>query len=184
MRLVCFIFIITLPTLANAEKVSFSQANLHLNIPANFERVSEGIAPETLIRVRVKGRAPTPQCSVSFAKDPELNALTMRQIETVIDQMTGEMFVSMMGKSSPMFRTAKVLSTTTTYWSGYKSLRVKLSVDLQYMGFQELSGRGFYDLFFTANRKGIYGINCGHTNNRKASLAIDELRKNILIGGF
>ena len=115
MRLVCFIFIITLPTLANAEKVSFSQANLHLNILANFERVSEGITPETLIRVRVKGRAPTPQCSVSFAKDPELNALTMRQIETVIDQMTGEMFVSMMGKSSPMFRTAKVLSTNTTY---------------------------------------------------------------------
>ena len=89
---------------AFAEKISFRSADLHLSVPLNFEKVSDGIAAETLIRLRVKGKPPTPQCSIAFAKDPELSNLSIREIESVIDQITAETFVSMMSESTPIFR--------------------------------------------------------------------------------
>lgn len=184
MRLTWFILIVILPTLVNAEKVSFKQASLHLNIPESFEKVSEGIAPQTLIRLRVKGKAPTPQCTVSFEKDPELNGLTMRQIEPIIDQLTGDLFISTMSETSALFRSAKLLSTSITYWSGYKTRKLVFSVDLSLMGIENWRGRGFYEMFFTVNKKGIYGLTCGHSSQKKASRATEELRHNILIEAF
>jgi hypothetical protein len=186
MRAIIFLVFIfccaTTPTFA--EKLSFKSADLHLSVPKNFEKVSDGISAETLIVLRVKGKPPTPQCSIAFSKDSELGNLSNRQIETVIDQMTGEMFASMMSQSTPIFRSARVLESKTTYWSGHKALRMKFNVDLKYMGVAGVTGRGFYDLVFTANKRGIYGANCGHTDRKKASIALDELHRNIIIGAF
>ena len=180
--LISIFALLTMP--AFAEKLFFNDANLHLSIPKIFEKVSDGITADTLIRLRVKGKPPTPQCSIAFAKDSELNDLSMQQIETIIDQMTGELFASIMSQSTPIFRSAKVLETNITYWSGHKSLRMKFNIDLQYLGIAEVKGRGFYDLFFTANKKGIYAVNCGHIDRAKASNALDELHQNIIIGAF
>ena len=178
-----FIFSLVV-TPAFAEKYVFNDADLHLSIPKGFEKSSDGISAETLIRLRIKGKPPTPQCSIAFAKDSELNNLSMREIEAIIDQMTGKLFASMMSQSNAMFRSARVLESRRSYWSGYKAVRMKFNIDLKYFGIDSVSGRGFYDFLLTANKKGIYYVNCGHTDRLRASSALDVLHPNILIGAF
>ena len=140
--------------------------------------------PETLVSLRTKGPPVQTTCHIQFAKEPGLSGMQINEISLLIEKMNGENIREMFASSSPMFRTARVVNASHTYWSGFRALRVDFNVDLKYLGIEDRTGKGFYILLFTATRNGIYMVNCGHTKKRNAKAALEQLIPNILIDSW
>lgn len=173
-----------LPVSTLAQKLSFPSANLYLKIPNNFEKSSNGIMPETLVRLRLKGPSVQPVCSIAHMPDQYFSNMSTADITNAVNQLNGKAISSFFAEGNEMFKSAKLTSSSHTYWSGYRSIKFELNIDMKYMGIEGANGPGYYSFIFTINNRGMYYTNCGHSNRSKAQKALNSLIPNIIISDY